>query len=781
MKKYFLLFSVFIVFMACDKKQKAVMMEDLSIIPQPNELQLEKGFFTFNEKTKFIVPNEKWNTATSVLTDRFKRVCGWNLDKNIISLKDLIPNKDPKKELQESSNIVQFIEDNSLPNEAYDLEIKPTIIYVKANSYNGFLYAMETVRQLLPNEIESATKVSDFKARIPVLKIKDSPRFKWRGLMLDVSRHFFKKEYILKTIDRLAFLKMNVLQMHLMDDQGWRIEIKKYPKLTEVGAWRVDQEDKHWNARDKNKPSDKATYGGFYTQEDIKEIVAYAEKRGVTVVPEVEMPAHIMCAISAYPELSCQNKKIAVPSGGVWPITDIYCAGDEKTFAFLEDVLTEVMALFPSKYIHIGGDEATKTNWKKCPKCKRRMQKEKLKNVEELQSYFIKRMEKFINSKGRKLIGWDEILEGGLAPQATVMSWRGVKGGLEASEQGHDVIMTPGTHCYFDHYQGNPETEPLAIGGYTTLNKVYQFDPVVDKMTEEQAKHVIGGQANLWAEYIPTEKQSEYMLFPRLVALSETLWSKKEQRNWVDFSRRIEKMFHRLKAMNINYAESSKNVTFDTKIDDENTIHIVIKSEFPNADIRYSINEKESVKYTKPIEIKETTTLKASLFENEKPIGKPVEKTFHFHKGVGKKVSYNVQPSKKYAGTEKTLVDILKGSHNFHDGKWQGWNNKSPEIVVDLGKTIEVNSIKVGCLEEQGSWIFMPEKVTFYVSEDGKKYTSVSEKIYPFKRRGEKTLKNFTAKFKAQKARFVKIKVSYAQHHLSGVDSWVFIDEIIIE
>ncbi|MBS9766815.1 MAG: family 20 glycosylhydrolase [Flavobacteriaceae bacterium] len=766
MKKYFLLFSIFIALTACDKKQKAVTMEDLSIIPQPNEIQLEKGFFTFNEKTVFVIPNAKWNDATSVLTDRFQKVCGWNLK--------------TKKE-GKTSNIVVFSEDKSLPNEAYLLDVKPSKIEVKASSYNGFLYAMETIRQLLPNEIESTTKVADFKASIPALTIKDSPRFKWRGLMLDVSRHFFKKEYILKTIDRLAFLKMNVLQMHLMDDQGWRIEIKKYPKLTEVGAWRVDQEDKHWNARDKNKPSDKATYGGFYTQEDIKEIVAYAQKKGVTVVPEVEMPAHIMCAISAYPELSCQNKQIAVPSGGVWPITDIYCAGNEKTFTFLEDILNEVMALFPSKYIHIGGDEATKTNWKKCPKCKRRMRKEKLKNVEELQSYFVKRMEKFINSKGRKLIGWDEILEGGLAPQATVMSWRGVKGGLEASEQGHDVIMTPGTHCYFDHYQGTSETEPLAIGGYTTLSKVYQFDPVVDKMSEEQAKHVLGGQANLWAEYIPTEEHSEYMLFPRLVALSETLWSKKDQRNWADFSRKIQKMFLRLKAMNINYAESSKNVTFDTKIDDKNTIHIVIKSEFPNADIRYSINGKEPVKYTKPIEINETTTLKASLFENEKPIGKPAEKTFHFHKGVGKKVSYKIPADKRYFGNEKTLVNILKGSHNFHDGKWQGWNAKSPEIVVDLGKTTDIKNIKVGCLEEQGSWIFMPEKVTFWVSEDGKKYTPVGEEIHPFKRRGEKTLKNFTVAFKKQKARFVKVKVSYAKHHLNGVDSWVFIDEIIIE
>ena len=362
--------------------------------------------------------------------------------------------------------------------------------------------------------------------------------------MLDLSRHFFDKEYIKEIIDGLAMHKINVLHLHLVDDQGWRIEIKKYPKLTDIGAWRVDQEDTHWKTREDVNPSEKGTYGGFLSQDELKELVAYAELKNIEIIPEIEMPAHVTSAIAAYPELSCFAKPVGVPSGGLWPITDIYCAGKEATFKFLENVLIEVMDIFPSKYIHIGGDEATKTNWKVCPHCKKRMKNEGLHDVEELQSYFVKRMEKFINSKGKKLIGWDEILEGGLAPDATVMSWRGVKGGVAAAKQGHDVIMTPTSHCYFDHYQGPINDEPLAWGGYTPLSKVYKFDPVVDEMTKEEAKYVLGGQANLWSEYIPTKKQSQYMIYPRLAALSETLWSPKELRNWDDFSSRTVSYTH---------------------------------------------------------------------------------------------------------------------------------------------------------------------------------------------------------------------------------------------
>ena len=411
---------------------------------------------------------------------------------------------------------------------------------------------------------------SDVQWILPNIVIKDAPRYKWRGLMLDVSRHFFDKEYIKEVISNLSMHKMNVLHLHLVDDQGWRIEIKKYPKLTEKGAWRVDQESAAWNGRRETTADEKGTYGGFLTQEDLREIVAYGQSLNVEIIPEIEMPAHVSSAIASYPELSCFEKPIGVPSGGLWPITDIYCAGKESTFKFLEDVLTEVMDIFPSQYIHIGGDEATKTNWDICPHCQKRIKEEGLKDSHELQSYFITRIEKFINSKGKKLMGWDEILEGGLAPNATVMSWRGVKGGIEAAEQGHDVVMTPNSHCYFDHYQGPMNDEPKAWGGYLPLSKVYQFDPVVESMTPEQASHVLGGQANLWTEFVPTNEQSEYMIYPRIAALSEAVWSPKESKDWNNFSSRVKQLFKRYDVKGLNYAKSVYLVSSNSQISLEN-------------------------------------------------------------------------------------------------------------------------------------------------------------------------------------------------------------------
>ena len=605
--------------------------------------------------------------------------------------------------------------------------------------------------------------------------------------MLDLSRHFFEKEYLLKTIDRLAMHKMNVLHLHLVDDQGWRIEIKKYPKLTEVGAWRVDQEHKAWNAREDNKAGVKGKYGGFLSQEDMKEIVAYAATRNVEIVPEIEMPAHVMSAIAAYPELSCFGNEFGVPSGGVWPITEIYCAGKESTFEFLENVLLEVMEIFPSTYIHIGGDEATKTNWKKCSDCKKRMKSEKLKDVEELQSYFVKRMEKFINAHGKKLIGWDEILEGGLAPEATVMSWRGVKGGLEAAAQGHDVVMTPGTHCYFDHYQGPQNEEPLAWGGFSPLSKVYQFDPIVESMTEKEAKHVLGGQANLWSEFIPTEAQSEYMIYPRLAALSEAVWSPKELRDWNDFSSRIEKMFKRYEMLDINYAKSAYLVTATAKANLKNmSVQIALQNEFPDSDIRYVLDKESlsgnALKYKDPIEIKKTTILKASLFKGGFPVGKMFVDTIKFHKAVAHKVKYTYPYSNSYKGQgEFNLVNTLRGTKNFHDGQWQGWISSNMEVIIDLDKEEEISKVTVGSLENQGSGIYYPIAIEVYASNDGESYRKITDIKREFTVNGNSELKDFIVKFPKINAKFIKVKVIKMKQTPDGGGVWLFVDEILVE
>ena len=766
--------GVFLLVLAvgCGEESKTIFTEnDINIVPKPLEMKLNQGAFRFTKDTKLVAANDQ-TQVFEVLQNKFVSAAGWNLG---------VVNTAP------SSNFVQLSTDVSLPEEAYNLKVTENQVIIYASGHNGFLYGLETIRQLLPVAIESKNVVSNMNWDIPNVEIKDSPRFKWRGFMLDVSRHFFDKDYVMETIDQLALLKMNTLHLHLVDDQGWRIEIKKYPKLTEVGGFRVDQEDKPWNARPTPELGKETTYGGFYTQEDIKEIVAYAESRGITVVPEIEMPAHVMSAIAAYPELSCFQKPIMVPSGGVWPITEIYCPGKETTFEFLENVLLEVMELFPSRYIHVGGDEATKTNWEKCPDCKKRIQEEGLETVEELQSYFIRRMERFLSSKGRTLLGWDEILEGGLAPGATVMSWRGVKGGLEASEAGHDVVMTPNSHCYFDYYQGDQDAEPLAWGGNLPLSKVYQFDPVVDGMSEEQAKHVLGGQANLWTEYVPTKAQAEYMTYPRLAALAEAVWSSKDNRNWDDFSNRVSSLFQRYGIMGVNYAKSAYQVTTETSVNTENgVISIALKSEFPQADIRFSLDGSDitsaSKKYSAPVDIDRTTNIKAQVFKDGEPVGAIFEKTIKYHKAVGKPVTYINKYHDSYKGAEDLgMVNVVRGSKNFHDGQWQGWLDNDMELVIDLESPTELEKISVGALENQGSGIYFPIQVEVFLSDDGKTFRSAGSVKREYAANNGSELKDFVIQIGKQTARYIKVKATNLGTAPTGGGSWMFIDEVVVE
>ena len=753
------------------QSQKQFTENDINIIPKPDKVELMAGAFVFNEDTRFVVP-EEYAEVTDVLLNKFEAAAGWQLE-----VVDAAPSK----------NYVKLVLDPAMGEEAYTLKVTEENVLVTAKGYSGFLYGLESIRQLLPVNIESDTQVTNGDWVIPAVEIKDSPRFKWRGFMMDVSRHFFEKEYVLATIDQLALLKMNTLHLHLVDDQGWRIEIKKYPKLTEVGGFRVDQEDKHWDARRTPELGEEATYGGYYTQEDIKEIVAYATSRGINVVPEIEMPAHVMSAIAAYPELSCFQNPIMVPSGGVWPITEIYCAGKESTFEFLENVLVEVMELFPSPYIHVGGDEATKTNWEICPDCKRRVKEEGLANVEELQSYFIRRMEQFISSKGRTLIGWDEILEGGLAPGATVMSWRGFEGGLKASEEGHDVVMSPTSHSYFDYYQGNQDVEPMAWGGFTPLSKVYEFDPVVEGMTPEQEKHVLGGQANLWSEFVPTEAQSQYMTYPRLAALAEAVWSKKENKSWADFSNRVQAMFKRYEVMGINYAKSAFQVTTDVTVDSETgTLSIALKNEFPNSDIRYSLDgsdiDGDSQQYESPIVLDKTTQVKAQVFKDGEPVGAQLEKTINFHKAAGKPVTYLNKYHDSYQGAKDVgMVNVVRGSKNFHDGQWQGWLGDNMELIIDMEEPTEIERVTVGALENQGSGIYFPVEVEVLLSNDGKSFdrAGVLERDYAANTKSE--LKDFIIDLTKQSARYIKVKAINLGTPPTGGGSWLFIDEIIVE
>ncbi len=426
---------------------------------------------------------------------------------------------------------------------AYIMQVKKDQVYIAGDNEAGTFYGVQSLVQLLPVEKVAALK-------IPFVNIKDYPRFQYRGLMLDVGRHFFPVSFVKRYLDYIAMHKMNYFHWHLTEDQGWRIEIKKYPKLTEVGGYRNGT----IIGRYPGKGNDSTRYGGFYTQEEVKEIVAYAAKRYITVIPEIEMPGHASAALTAFPNLGCTGGPYKVQE--TWGVfNDVFCAGNDSVFNFLQDVLDEVIPLFPAQYVHVGGDECPKESWKHCPKCQRRIKDLGLKDEHELQSYFIQRMEKYINGKGKTLIGWDEILEGGLAPNAVVMSWRGEKGGIEAAQQNHDVIMTPGSHVYLDHSQTKNE-DSVTIGGYTTVQKTYSYEPIPKELNEAQAKHVLGAQGNVWTEYMKYPSKVEYMIFPRATALSEVLWSPKEQRNWPDFEKRLQTQFKRYGLWGANYSKA---------------------------------------------------------------------------------------------------------------------------------------------------------------------------------------------------------------------------------
>ena len=772
--KKLLYLSVLLCLTACHTLQKEVVFteNDLNIIPQPQSMVLGKGYFQFTQETVFVI-DPVLMPARLPFLEQFERASGFKFALQKVAL---------------SGSSVVIDTDKSLPKEGYTLVVTPQQISIKAADYNGALYALQTLRQLLPNEVES-TELVKRDWLVPAVTITDAPQYQWRGLMLDVSRHFFPKEYILKTLDRMAMLKLNTFHFHLVDNEGWRVEIKKYPKLTEVGAWRVDQEDKLWDERTPNPANAFANpatapkkYGGFYTQEDIKEIVAYATKRGITVIPEIEMPAHAMSAIAAYPELSCHKRPIGVPSGAVWPITDIYCAGQEETFDFIEEVLTEVLALFPSQYIHVGGDEATHTEWEHCPKCQLRMKEHQLKNVHQLQSYFIKRIDDFLTSKGRTLVGWDEIMDGGLAKNAVVMNWRGIEVGKKALAQGNPIVLT--SDCYIDNYQGLPDYEPQANGGYLPLKKLYNYNLEKEALADasvEKSK-VLGTQANLWAEHVGSTEHSEYMLFPRLLALAEISWTNDKLKDWDSFMRRTQHFMQRMDVMGIHYARSVYQVV-PTVENKEGNIYLKLECEVPNADIRYALGDtpiEKGEKYTTPIAIKGSTTYKAAVF-SANATNTITSGQITFHKAIGKSVSYSPLYHKSYQGQgEGTLTNVIRGTKNFHDGQWLGWLGDDVTLTLDLGETTEVSEVRIGAMDAQSSGIYFPERLTVALSADGKNYREVAAQEEPCTIKGKPSLKDFVLKFDPQSTRYLQIQLKNVKTPPKGGDAWLFIDEILV-
>lgn len=658
---------------------------------------------------------------------------------------------------------------NKMSQEAYEIYIEEKKVKIYGGSVAGLQYGFTSLHQLILNKNFPLSKAV----------IKDNPAFRYRGMHLDVARHFFSVDEVKKYLDFMAFYKYNAFHWHLTEDQGWRIEIKKYPKLQEIAAYRKETLIGHYN--DQPHRFDSKRYGGYYTQEEIKDIVAYAAERNIEVIPEIEMPGHSLAALAAYPELGCGPGPYEVATK--WGVfDDVYCP-TEKTFKFLEDVIDEVISLFPAKYIHIGGDECPKTAWKNSAFCQEFIKKEGLKDEHELQSYFITRMEKYINSKGKQIIGWDEILEGGLAPNATVMSWRGIEGGLEAARQNHDVIMTPGSHCYFDHYQSENAEEPLAIGGYTPVEKVYSWQLVPENLEADKRKYILGGQANLWTEYIQNFAKLEYMAYARGMAMSEALWSK--EKNYNAFLQRYE-LHHgwwKEKGSNMAYhiyelkpkisagTGKSIKVSFDLPI--KTTIGHTLDNK-PQSDISSGTT----------CEINQSGT--HSFFTKIKgKDGAPLKLDFNLHKGTSAKIRFENPPSEKYSGNGPgSIINGITGSNEKYGGsEWLGFEGQDAIAILDFAKAIQISDVICRFFKGEGQWIYLPKEVTLEISKDGINYT-------PLKVEGESSLngKISTISFKnlQTSCRYLKVKaLNYgiipegAQG--GGHGSWLFIDEIIIK
>lgn len=661
-----------------------------SVIPVPLKMERGTGFFLLSEKTRLYTNLQDgeaklWENYLKALPVQLKKA-GMKDRKQMLLL--LITPKNPQ-----------------LPSlESYTLSVTPQQILIRATSGAGLFYGMQTLLQLAQPSGAGSYSIAS-------VEIEDTPRFAYRGLMLDVSRHFSTKEFIKKQIDALAYYKINRLHLHLTDAAGWRLEIKKYPLLTEFAAWRTDPTWKQWwnGGRKYLRFDAPGASGGYYTQDDIREILEYARQHYITVIPEIEMPSHSEEVLAAYPQLSC--------SGEPYKNSD-FCVGNEETFTFLENVLTEVMDLFPSEYIHIGGDEAGKSAWKTCPKCQKRMKDEHLANVDELQSYLIHRIEKFLNDHGRHLLGWDEILQGGIAPNATVMSWRGEEGGIAAVTSGHHAIMTPGAYCYLDSYQDAPYSQPEAIGGYLPLKKVYSYNPVPASLTPEQAKLVYGVQGNLWVEYISTPEHVEYMIYPRILALAETAWSAPERKSWPDFHTRALSAVADLQAKGYHPFDLKKEI--------------------------------------------------GSRPESLQPVS---------HLAWGKKVIYNSPYSPHYPAQGNTaLTDGIRGDWTYGDGSWQGFiSDNRLDVTIDMEKETSIHSVTAAFMQVIGAEVFLPETVVISISDDGTHFTELRKQHFEVSKETPIRFTDISWQGEA-KGRYVR----YQAQAGSEFGGWIFTDEIIV-
>lgn len=759
---------------SCNKEQEA----NYQVIPLPQEVSLtqEKPFWLDGD----VLIAYPENNALLQRNAEF-------LSEYIRQSTDYAPKTKAIAAGEQVTNAITLGLDPGIANkEGYVLTTTPEGISINGQTENGVFYGIQTLRKSIPAEAKGATIL------IPAGEIKDEPRFPYRGMHLDVGRHFFPIEFIKKYIDLLALHNMNTFHWHLTEDQGWRIEIKKYPKLTEIGSQRSR------TVIGKNTQEyDNTPYGGFYTQEEAKEIVKYAQEHYITVIPEVDLPGHMLAALAAYPELGCTGGPYEVcPRWGVFE--DVLCIGNDKTMQFLEDVMGEIIEIFPSEYVHIGGDEAPRDRWKECPKCQARIKAEGLKAdknhtaEDRLQSYCMTRIEKFLNSKGRRIIGWDEILEGDVAPNATVMSWRGMEGGIEAAQLGHDVIMTPTSFCYFDYYQtADTQDEPLGIGGYVPIEKVYSLEPVPAALTKEQGKHILGAQANLWTEYIASTEHVEYMILPRMAALAEVQWTQPEKKDFKDFTTRLARLMKFYQRDGFNYAKHVFDLKADFTPDTDKKAVVVTLSTIDDAPIYYTLDGTEpdsaSLKYTEPIAITETADFQAVVIRPEGK-SKVVSKKISFNKATYCPIELTFQPSEKYKfGGAVTLVDGMKGNDSYATGAWLGFVGGDVEAIIDLGQETEIKRVATNAIVDMSAWIMGSTGLVVSVSDDNKEFREVASKDIPAETNiDKKGVENYEITFEPVKARYVKVVIKRSPalpkgHAGEGKAAYMFIDEIEVD
>jgi len=746
-------------------------LADYRVIPLPAEISIQQNPpFVLDNQVQVIFPkkNEKMKGNALFLSQYLKSLTGMDIQ--------------AKKGNCGKNAIILSLGLQSTNPEAYQLTVTSKNVIIKGVTEAGVFYGIQTLRKSIP--VSTSAKID-----LPAVVINDSPRFKYRGMHLDVSRHFFTVEEVKRYIDILALHNVNNFHWHLTDDQGWRVEIKKYPLLTEIGSKRPE------TVIGKNSGKyDGIPHEGFYTQAQIKEIVAYAKDRYINVIPEIDMPGHMLGALSAYPDMGCTGGPYAI--WRIWGVSsEVLCIGNDKTLTFIKDILTEITELFPSKYIHVGGDECPKTSWEKCPKCQARIQSLGLKAdashtaEERLQSYVISYAEKILNEKGRKMIGWDEILEGGLAPNATVMSWRGMGGGIEAAKQKHDVIMTPSSNLYFDHYQTNDiSNEPFAIGGYSPVKSVYNFEPQPASLTSEEKNYIIGTQANVWTEYIPNFKHVEYMVLPRLAALCEVQWTKVEKKNYDDFLTRIPGMINQYKVNGYNYAKHLFEITADYSSNIKEGCLDVVLSTVDNAPIHYTLDgttpTPASPVYTNTLKICDNANLNAIIFRGDEKSRLLTEK-IAFNKASMKPIKALQPINNKYLYMgAPTLVDGLTGNANFRTGRWIGFHKNDMDMVIDLENDKTIEQMAINTCVNKGDGVFDIRSLSVEISNDGVNFTRIASENYPVMKQ-EDTNGTYTHKlsFSPVSTRYVRViatpEASIPEWHGSkGSPAFIFVDEI---